>query len=404
MTDRLYYENAYLTCFDATVLEVKEEKGEFFIRLDRSAFYPTSGGQPFDLGVLNEANVLDVFVDAEGEVWHKTDRPLSKGENVRGTIDWERRFDHMQQHAGEHMLANAAYRLLGGHTIGLHLGRDFSTIDMDLPGGKTHITIDEIRALEDDVNANIQKNVPIRCYFPDEQTLLSLPLRKPPTVTEHVRIVQIGDYEFCACGGTHPESAGEIGLVKILSASPSKGKLRLAFVCGMRAFIELRRRFEEIERAANVLSTSWEGLSMQVEALSDRAKNAEYLLRQEKKASAVKEAEAQLKNASEIGGVKIVKCVFKGIGTEGLREAGNRIIENGNAAALLADEGEKGFTLFFARSEDVSMNMGKILSECAKRHGGKGGGRGDFAQGSAADAAVLDDALCVLKAQAGTEE
>lgn len=396
MTDRLYYDNAYLTEFDAIVLEAKQVNGENLIRLDRSAFYPTSGGQPFDLGNLNGAGILDVFVDGEGEVWHKTDALLSEGERVHGKIDWERRFDHMQQHAGEHMLANAAYRLLGGHTIGLHLGKDFSTIDMDLPGGRTHITAEEIRALEDDVNRNIQKNVPISCYFPDEETLKALPLRKPPTVFEHVRIVQIGDYEYCACGGTHPLSAGEIGLVKILSAAPSRGKLRLAFVCGMRAYLELRRRFDEIERAANVLSTSWEGLSAQVEALLEKAKTAEYLLRQEKKASAVREAEEQLKNAAEKGGVKIVKYVFNGLGMEGLREAGNRIIENGNAIALLADESEKGYLLFFARSENVNVNIGQVLSAACKKHAGKGGGRSDFAQGSASDAAVLDTAQEIL--------
>ena len=396
MTDRLYYDNAYLTEFDAVVLEAKEENGENLVRLDRSAFYPTSGGQPFDVGTLNEANVLDVFVDKEGEVWHKTDRKLEKGRAVHGKIDWQRRFDHMQQHAGEHMLANAAYRLLGGHTIGLHLGRDFSTIDMDLPGGKTHITIEEIRALEDDVNRNIQKNVPIRCYFPDEETLLSLPLRKPPTVTEHVRIVQIGDYEYCACGGTHPENAGEIGLVKILSATPSRGKMRLAFVCGMRAYAELRRRFEEIERAANVLSTAWENLSSQVEALLEKAKNAEYQLRQEKKNAALMKAGELYENAEEVNGVRVIKHVFASLGMEGLREAGNRIIENGNAVALLADEGEKGYMLFFARSENVDANMGKILSESAKKHGGKGGGRSDFAQGSSPDAGVLDDAMKLL--------
>ncbi len=398
MTDRLYYDHAYLTEFDACVLEVKEEKGEFLIRLDRSAFYPTSGGQPFDTGKLNDANVVDVFVDKDGEVWHRTDANFSAGETVHGRIDWERRFDHMQQHAGEHMLANAAYRLLGGHTIGLHLGKDFSTIDMDLPEGRVHITPEEIHALEDDVNKNIQKNVPIRCWFPDEETLLSLPLRKPPTVNEHVRIVQIGDYEFCACGGTHPDSAGEIGLVKILSATPSRGKLRLAFVCGKRAFIEFRRRFEEIERAANMLSTSWENLSSQVEALSERAKNAEYQLRLEKKNAALQKAAELYENAEEIGGKRVVRHVFSSIGMEGLREAGNRIIENGNAVALLADESEKGYMLFFARSENVDLNIGQVLSAAAKKHAGKGGGRSDFAQGSAQDAGVLDTAFDMIEA------
>ncbi|MBR3929700.1 MAG: hypothetical protein IKJ65_11945 [Clostridia bacterium] len=397
MTDRLYYDNAYLTEFDATVLEAKEENGEIFVRLDRSAFYPTSGGQPFDTGKLNGANVLDVFVDQDGEVWHKTDAAFSEGEAVHGKIDWDRRFDHMQQHAGEHMLANAAYRLLGGHTIGLHLGKDSSTIDMDLPGGRTHITLDEIHALEDDVNKNIQKNAPIKCWFPTCEELEKLPLRKPPTVKEHVRIVQIGDYEFCACGGTHPSSAGEIGLVKIISATPSRGKLRLQFVCGMRAFLAFRRRYEVLDRAAGALSTSWEGLDGQVEALLERSKNAEYLLRQERKASAVRKADQLYAEAVEANGRKIVRHVFSGIGIEGLREAGNAVIEKGGAIALFADESEKGYLLFFARSNDLDVNIGAVLSAACKKCGGKGGGRSDFAQGSAQEISVLDEALSLLE-------
>ena len=396
MTDRLYYSDAYLKKFSACVLEVKEENGEYLIRLDRSAFYPTSGGQPFDLGTLGNANILDVFVDKEGEVWHRTDAPLTQGDTVQGEIDWARRFDHMQQHAGEHMLANAAYRLLGGHTIGLHLGKDFSTIDMDLPGGRTHITLDEIHALEDDVNRNIQKNVPIRCYFPSSEELDELPLRKPPTVKEHVRIVQIGDYEYCACGGTHPDNAGEIGLVKILSATPSRGKLRLAFVCGMRAFLEFRNRYEVLERASNVLSTSWEGLDVSARALSEKARNAEFLLRQEKKNAALKEADGLYEEAIQAKGRRIVRHAFSGIGMEGLREAGNAIIQKGNAIALLADAGEKGYQLFFAKSDDVDVNIGAVLSAACIKCGGKGGGKSDFAQGSAQSLSVLDEALAIL--------
>ena len=268
---------------------------------------------------------------------------------------------------------------------------------MDLPEGRTHITQEEIYALEDDVNKNIQKNVPIRCYFPDEETLLKLPLRKPPTVTEHVRIVQIGDYEYCACGGTHPENAGEIGLVKILSATPSRGKLRLAFVCGMRAFMDYRRRSDVLERTANVLSTSWEGLNEQVEALSERAKNAEFMLRSEKKKAAMQEIEKILALAVTVSDVKIASHVFEGLGAEGMREAANCVIACGNAVALFADRSEKGYMLVFARSENVNLNIGKILSESAKASGGKGGGKPDFAQGSAADESVLYKALERIK-------
>ena len=134
MTERLYYDDAYLTSFDARVTDCVPDEDTYLVRLDRSAFYPTSGGQPYDTGTLGGANILDVFVQ-NGDVFHRTDAPLNVGSEVHGEIDWPRRFDHMQQHCGEHMLANAVWRQLGGHVIGLHLGAEVSSIDADLPGG-----------------------------------------------------------------------------------------------------------------------------------------------------------------------------------------------------------------------------------------------------------------------------
>ena len=231
MTERLYYEDAYLTEFDALVSETRPDG---WITLDRSAFYPTSGGQPYDTGTLNGIAVTDVQV-RDGVVWHRIDAPFAAGDRVHGVIDWERRFDHMQQHAADHMLAGAAWQLYGGVTIGLHLGAEDSTIDMDLPGGRTHLTAAEIDELETLVNRRVQRDDPIRCWFPDPAELETLPLRKRPTVSEHVRVVAMGDYEMVACGGTHPATTGQIGPVRILSSAPARGKMRLRFVSGMRA-------------------------------------------------------------------------------------------------------------------------------------------------------------------------
>ena len=166
MTERLYYNQTYLKNFSAVVTAMREKNGKTEITLDRSAFYPTSGGQPYDTGVIGGAKVLDVVVDALGEVWHTVEGTLTEGETVECAIDWARRFDHMQQHAGEHMLAGAVYRLFGGHTIGLHLGAEVSTIDVTMPDGSTHLTPEQVHALEMDVNEQIQQDVPIKCWFP----------------------------------------------------------------------------------------------------------------------------------------------------------------------------------------------------------------------------------------------
>ncbi|MBQ7455112.1 MAG: alanyl-tRNA editing protein, partial [Clostridia bacterium] len=216
-TERLYYDDAYLTEFDARVVSVRADG---WAALDRSAFYPTSGGQPYDTGVLERGadafRVTDVSVQ-DSVVWHRVGEGLREGDRVHGVIDWARRFEHMQQHAADHMLAGAAWELYGGVTIGLHLGQTDATIDMELPGGRTRLTQEEADTLEALVNARVQRDDPIRCWFPSAEELETLPLRKRPTVSEHVRVVAMGDYEMVACGGTHPATTGQIGPVKIVS-------------------------------------------------------------------------------------------------------------------------------------------------------------------------------------------
>ena len=224
MTERLYYDDAYLTAFDAAVTACVERDGAWHVTLDRSAFYPTSGGQPHDTGMLNGVRVTDVYVGEDHDVWHVLEAPVAVGASVHGGIDWPRRFDHMQQHAGDHMIASAIWRLLGGVTIGLHVSQEVSTIDVAMPDGATHLSPEDIARLEQDVNERVQRDVPVRCWFPEPAELAALPLRKPPTVAEHVRVVAIGEDEMVACGGTHPSSAGQLGLVKILDAAPARGK------------------------------------------------------------------------------------------------------------------------------------------------------------------------------------
>ncbi|MBE5808766.1 MAG: alanyl-tRNA editing protein, partial [Clostridiales bacterium] len=266
MTERLYYDNAYLRGFDARVTRCEQAGDYWRVWLDRSAFYPTSGGQPFDTGTLGGARVTDVEVEA-GDVVHTVDAPLDPGACVHGEIDWARRFDHMQQHAADHMIASALNRHLRGWTIGLHIGTEISTIDVDMPDGRTALTKEEIELLEDDVNQRVQRDVPIRCWFPAPDELEGLPLRKPPTVKEHVRIVAIGEDEMVACGGTHPSSAGQLGLVKIISAAPARGKLRVGFLAGARAYRDYRAAYDTAHQAAQLFSTGLDGLVEGIEGL-----------------------------------------------------------------------------------------------------------------------------------------
>ncbi len=397
MTERLYYDDAYLTSFDAAATCCEARDGAYHVKLDRSAFYPTSGGQPHDAGTLNGAPVLDVYVGEDGDVWHVTDAPLPVGAAVHGEIDWLRRFDHMQQHAGDHMIASALWRLLGGVTIGLHVSHDVSTIDVAMPGGATRISPGDILRVEADVNERIQRDVPVRCWFPEPEELKALPLRKPPTVAEHVRVVAIGEDEMVACGGTHPSTAGQLGLVKILDAAPARGKMRVSFVAGMRAFRDYQTSRALAHEAAELLSTGVENLPAHVAALQEALRRAEYALNRLRRDALLEELERDLETAPRLPDGTAVLGRFVEGDAALLKEAASRLIRRPGVAALLgARVADDRAVYVFARAQDVDIHMGSLLSAAAKPFGGKGGGRPDFAQGGGAPE-ILNAALALLE-------
>ena len=376
MTERLYYDDAYLWQFDAAVTSVKNGKrpGEWEVTLNRSAFYPTSGGQPFDTGTLTfgkvKARVTNVETGIEGEVIHTVDKEIPAGTPVHGEIDGARRTDHMEQHGGEHMLAGAIWEKLGGTTIGLHLGQNESSIDVSMPDERTHLTEEEILLLENTVNERIRLDAPIRCWFPEEDELKKLPLRKAPTVTEHVRIVAMGDFEMVACGGTHPSSTGRIGLVKIISAIPAKGKIRVSFVCGGRAVSLFQTYMKYADKAGAALSCP-------VDKLSSAASDLKYRLSEaEKRANRLETREliAKMEEAGEeVNGVTL--CVITLPETDGraVTAAVSEYIGTKGRAVLLA----AGERLTFARSADVKIDMNELIKRVAR-----GGGRPDMASGA----------------------
>jgi len=386
MTERLYYDDAYLTEFDGEIVAVKPGG---WAALNRSAFYPTSGGQPFDTGTLTIGerilHVTDVEVE-DGTVWHRLDGPVSAGESVHGKIDWARRFDHMQQHAGDHMLAGAAWQMFGGVTIGLHLGRENSTIDMTLPDGRTHLTPEEIAALEDTVNRRVQRDDPIRCWFPTPEELEILPARKKPTVTEHVRIVAMGDYEMVPCGGTHPSTTGQIGPIKILSCTPSRGNMRLCFVAGMRAVRLFRQSYQCAGDMAAAVSADFDSA---LDALK-REREAAMAQRKDLKDRLVLAA-LDVLNAGKRGNVYAAHLSFADHDT--LLKAASELTKEPEAIVLLSCPKGEGQMLVFARGRDAKQDMAQLL----RSTGARGGGKPDMAQGSAAEGDAVAKAAASLR-------
>lgn len=402
MTERLYYDHPYLKTFEAKAVMSERREDGVWLLLDRSAFYPTGGGQPHDTGRIRwetgSANVCDVEADARG-VFHRLDGdgPLP-GMQVQGEIDWPRRFDHMQQHGGEHLLAGAIWRLLGGRTIGLHLGEKVSTIDVEMPHGAVRLSAGQLDALENEVNARIQQNVPCRCWFPTPQELASLPLRKPPTVTEHVRVVAFGDFEYCACGGTHPAASGEIGFVKIVETLPARGKARVAFVCGMRAVRFAQERCRAGEAAARLLSCPPEQLPAAMALRLEAAQREHAALKALRRESALRELPPLLQAARPLpGGGRLVVAALEEADRDTLRDAAGWLAAHDDVIALLSAPQAEARPVLFARGARMREDMAALLRAC----GAKGGGRDDFAEGSALSEDCLQQAAARLLSRDG---
>ena len=270
------------------------------------------------------------------------------------------------------MLAGALWEKLGGTTIGLHLGQESSSIDVSMPDGRTHLTEDEIIMLEDTVNSRIRQDAEIRCWFPSEEELMTLPLRKKPTVSEHIRIVAMGDFEMVACGGTHPRSTGRIGQIKILSASPSKGKVRITFVCGRRAEKLFQIYMRSAHKAGNVLSCPVEKIAGSAGELKARLAEAERKVNRFETERILKEIRKQEEKES-LRDICLSVTVLEDAEAKPVSEAVSRYIDEDGKALLLC----AGERLIFARSRDVEIDMNELIRRVAR-----GGGRPDMASGA----------------------
>ncbi|GAH96778.1 unnamed protein product [marine sediment metagenome] len=234
MTERLYYEDSYLKEFKAKVLKKIKIDNRKAVVLDETAFYPTSGGQPYDKGVIQDVPVVEVVEEGD-EIIHILKEELKEKINseVVVKIDWERRFDHMQQHSGQHILSGALMKLWGVETVSFHLGEEVCTLDI----AKEKLTGEEAKKTEEYANEIIFENRLVKCYFVEEgEDLKRLNLRKVPEKTEKIRIIEVEDFDLSACGGTHCRATGEVGMIKITKWEKRGEKIRLEFICGRRAW------------------------------------------------------------------------------------------------------------------------------------------------------------------------
>ena len=388
MTNRLYYTDAYRTTFSASVVDRSDDGLRIY--LDETAFYPTSGGQPHDRGLLGSMTVVDV-VDEEDRIAHVLSLPLDAARTrLDGLIDWNRRFDHMQQHTGQHLLSAVFEDLFGAKTLSVHFGPDYSTLDVDAESiSRTQLVAGGERA-----NAIVAEGRPVSVTFEDSAAASGL--RKAPDRAGTLRIVSIAGIDRSACGGTHVRSTSEIGTVLLRSVEKVRKSTRIEFVCGLRAVRRARKDFESLAAIGASLSASLDDAAGLVAAQSERLKEGDNARKKLEKDLAVFRARERYDAATvDANGVRTIV----------VRDAGS--IDELRALAQAAFSLPKVVvvgalnsppSVLVAASEDSGVDAGKLLKERLAAAGGRGGGSPRLAQGSVPDVAAVDAVVASLVA------
>lgn len=362
-TKKLYYEDCHLRQFTATVTACEKTENGWYISLDQTAFYPEGGGQACDLGTLDDATVLDVQEQGETVV-HLCDKALRVGQSVTGTIDWDRRFDLMQQHTGEHLLSGLIHRRFGYHNSGFHVGAQVMEVDFDGP-----IPADALWELESQANALVWANLPVNCYYPSQQELPNVQYRTKRELPWPVRIVDIPGADTCACCGVHVKYTGEVGLIKILSCVKFHGGVRLEMVCGNRAYRYMHRIFEQNRQVSQLLSAKMTETAPAAQKLMDSFSAEKF------RASGL-EKKVFDTIACSYQGKENVLYFAENLTGGGVRELADRIAQHCTGyAAVLSGDDKKGYNLCIVSK---TVNVKDLGTKAVAALNGRGGGK-DFA-------------------------
>ena len=375
MTERLYYTEPARIEFDATVESCETQDGRTVATLDRTAFYPTSGGQPFDTGVLGAARVLDVVDLPDHRIGHVLDVPVTAGDAVHGRIDRARRFDHMQQHTGQHILSAAFDRLHKARTVGFHLGSEISTLDLDKV-----LSAESIAQAEAEANRIVWEDRGVTIRFASEEEAASIQLRKEPTRTGPLRLIEVEGFDISACGGTHVARAGEVGIVAVKSWEKLRGGMRLEFACGGRALGEYRVVRDAVAGCIRLVSVSPADLPAAIERAQTENKDLRRTIRDQQERLAVFEVGAIVARGRKTGPITVVVEVVPGWDQTGLKALASAAAAYPGVVAALLSASEPALVVL-ARSADVTVDVAAVLKALLARCGGKGGGKPEMAQG-----------------------
>lgn len=376
MTEKVYLENPYLRQIEARITEKKYMDNKYYIKTNKTIFYPNlAGGQPGDKGTINGIEVLEAYEDGE-DIIHITKSNIHS-DKAKLTIDWDTRFDYMQQHSGQHLLSSVFYKLFNGETIGFYIGKEYVYIDINIP----RISQEDIEKVEEFANKIVFSNFLIKTYIVQKNEISKLPIRKEPKVNSNIRIVEIDGIDFSPCCGTHVRSTGEIGIIKIRRVESYKGNIRVEFVCGSRALKDYSWKSNYIRDISNLLSSKDKDVKEKVEKLyMDR----ERLIKENrilKDTNSKYKARELLEDAISINGVRIIFNKLQDMELAELKDIVKYLNCTNNIVAILGTENKNSGQFIVTRSNNLNINIKNIFSNLSKKMNIKGGGDLQTVQG-----------------------
>ena len=387
--EKLYYKDQYIKEFTAEIVDIKEKDSKFYVELDKTAFFPGGGGQFCDTGKIDNHDVIDVC-EENGTIYHITTTKPIKIHKVKCLIDWEKREDGMNQHFGQHVLSGCFFKLFNANTVGFHLGREFSTVDIN-----GFLTEDQIRKAEEYANEIIKNDIEVEFLTPERKQLKKLGLRRDlPNTNEQIRVVKIGDLDINACCGVHPKSTLSLRMIKIKKYEKCRNATRIEFLAGKRAVDDSLKNDRYLTEICRYLSSTEKEAISGIKSLHNKLEEIMHTNKKLEEKISKYQIKEMIEEADKIGEISLIKKIYENENVKYISKMASKLVELDNVVALIALKNDDKSNFVFASSKNISnLNMSELIKDAITLVDGRGGGSQFLAQGGGKDNGNIESLL-----------